>query len=280
MTGVTSGLGKVSAVKAASQGATVIAMARDPEKAKKLVSTLKNSFPDTKGSIETVLADLSSLPSIVKACETIASNYPRIDRIVNNAGIMNFKHVTSNDGIEETWQINVLAPMLISHLLYEPLKRSAEPRLIFTSSGLHQGTINFSNIEFNGDFTSFKVYRQSKLAVILLCRLLAPLLEKDHIGIYSWHPGVVKTGLGRNADGLSKLIFWLMGKSPVKGAETLNYLLETSKSNLINGEYYTGKKVKQTTPQSYDLEMAVKLHNVVRTYLTEYIKTTTEIFNS
>jgi NAD(P)-dependent dehydrogenase (short-subunit alcohol dehydrogenase family) len=272
MTGATSGFGKICALKAAGNGATLIVLARNKNKGEALCNEFKNQYPDSKGKIEIVEGNLSSLNSVYSACEVIKSTYPVIDMIVNNAGIMNYETIKTVDDIEETLQVNLLAPVLICHLLLENLKRSTDSKVIFTSSGLHQGNINFDNLEFNTGFSSFKVYRQSKLGVILMCKLLAQKLKSDAISVYCQHPGVVITNLGQSAGWFSKVIFYLMGSSPEKGSQTLSFLMDTPKVELTSGEYYADKKITTTTKESYDMEVAQKLLNRANVYLNEYVK--------
>ncbi len=272
MTGATSGLGKISAIKAARNGALVIVLARDKIKSQALKTEFKKQYPDSSGKIEIIEGNLNSLDSVYSACKEVKLKYPVIDMIINNAGIMNFEYRQTVDDIEETLQVNLLSPLLICHMLFENLKKSNDPKIIFTSSGLHQGKINFDNLEFKNFFSSFKVYRQSKLGVILICRLLAKSLEKHRVGIYSQHPGMVRTNLGRSAGWFSKMIFYFMGKSPDKGSQTLSYLIETPNSKLKSGEYYADKIITKTTIESYDLEVAKKLLRTLITYLDQYIK--------
>ncbi|WP_235293453.1 SDR family NAD(P)-dependent oxidoreductase [Portibacter lacus] len=278
MTGATSGLGKVSALKAANEGATLIVLARDKEKSQLLIEDYKKQYPDGRGKIELVEGNLTSFESTSNACNEVSSRFPVIDMIVNNAGIMNFEYKESDDHIEETFQVNLLSPLLVCHLLLENLKRSNSAKIIFTSSQMHQGEIYFDNLEFKDNFSSFKVYRHSKLAVILVCRTLAEELDKHQIGIYSQHPGMVRTELGRSAGWFAKFIFYLMGSSAEKGSQTLSYLIETKKDLLKTGEYYSQKKVTKTTEQSYNLATGEKIIEVARDYLSPYITSNSLIF--
>lgn len=280
MTGATSGLGKISTLKAAQKGATVIVLARDKKKAEALTTEFANQYPNSKGKIDIIEGNLNSFDSINSACEAITVKYPVIDMIVNNAGIMNFEFRETADHIEETLQVNLLSPVLICHLLFENLKKSNSPKIIFTSSGLHQGKINFSNLEFNGNFSSFKVYRQSKLGVILICRLLADTLKQHNITVFSQHPGMIRTELGRNAGWFSKFIFYMMGKSPEKGSQTLSFLIDTPDSKLTSGEYYANKKITSTTKESYDMDVAKKLSKTIQNYVKQYVISESPIFES
>jgi NAD(P)-dependent dehydrogenase (short-subunit alcohol dehydrogenase family) len=201
----------------------------------------------------------------------VKAKHKIIDTIINNAGIWNFSYRMSQNNIEEILQVNVLAPLLINHILFDPLSRSQDGRSIFAASGLHQGNVNLDDLEFKRKFSGFMAYRQSKLEIILLCRLLAKKMAKNNVGVYCEHPGFVSTGLGRDAGWFANLFFKLFGISPAKGAETLIYLARQDKTTLVSGEYYYQKAVKKTTPQSYDMETALKLLEKLKPYLFDYI---------
>ena len=279
ITGATSGLGKAAALHLAAEGAVVIAASRNSSKGSELLSDYREKHPKGRGRIELVDCDLTSLESVNMTCEKIAESYHHLDVIINNAGVMNFEFRETRDKIEETWQINLLAPMLITHLLIPCFKNVQEPKIIFTTSGLHQGVIDFEDPEWRKKkFSGYKCYRQSKLGVILMTRLLAQKLDEKNIGVYTQHPGLVNTNLSRSAGWLSKLIFNRMGTTPEKGAETLIYLAETPSDELVSGEYYTKKHVQKITNESYDLEMADKLLDLIKGYLKKYVTETSLIF--
>jgi NAD(P)-dependent dehydrogenase (short-subunit alcohol dehydrogenase family) len=269
MTGGTSGLGKIAALHALANGAHLILIARNVEKGVALEKIFRAAYPDSKGELTLVKGDLSSLESIVDACVEVQNLNLELNQIVLNAGIMNFKRQQSHNGIEETLQVNLLAPILIIDRLHSLLKQDGDSKIVITSSGLHQGAIHFDDIEFLQDYSAFKVYRQSKLGTILMSRLLAQKIK--NVGIYTQHPGVVKTELGRDAGWFSKLIFSLMGKSPKKGARTLIYLMESRNADLSNGGYYAKAALTKTTQESYDMAMAEALLEVCKGYLEKYI---------
>lgn len=271
MTGATSGFGLIAACELASHGNKVIATARNSESANKLKTHFESHFPGASGTIEIFLCDLSSFESIVNACTQVKANNNYIDVLINNAGLWNFSYRESYNHIEETLHVNVLAPLLINHLLLGLLSKSNQPKSIFTVSGLHQGNVDFSNLEFKNNFSGFKAYRQSKLEVIMLCRLLAKKLNTLKIGVYSQHPGLVNTKLARDANWFSKSFFRIIGLPPAVGARTLIYLAEENKDNLISGEYYYKNAVKEITPQSYDLKVASVLLEKLTNYLKDYI---------
>jgi NAD(P)-dependent dehydrogenase (short-subunit alcohol dehydrogenase family) len=273
MTGATSGLGRVAAKHFALQGAHLILICRNLEKGKSLQEEVGG-----KGKVDLIQANLNSFDTIVKACEEIRKQYDHIDILINNAGIMNFSFKETADGIEESLQVNFLSPLLIAHLLSPLLEKAAAPKFIFTSSALHQGNIYFEDLEFRKDFSSYKSYRHGKLGLILVCRLLAEKWGNKPLGIYTQHPGMVRTNLGRDAGWFSKAIFWMMGTSPEKGAQNLIFLTETPAEKLESGAYYAKFKPVKTTPESYDMEVAGQLLERARAYLAPFLKQASVIF--
>ena len=263
MTGVTSGLGKVAALKLAKEGHHIIASCRNMKKGEELGQELLSSGSNPEGTIELVHCDLSSFASIRKACSDILNRYDALDQVILNAGVWHFERTETEDGIEEIFQVNLLAPALMIQLLSPLLSNPETSKIIITSSGLHQGTIQFDDIEFTKGFSGFKAYRQSKLGVILLTRLLHDQFKQQKVGVYCQHPGVVQTELGRHAGWWSRVIFKLIGKSPEKGARTLLYLAQTPKSDLTSGEYYASSKVVKATQESYNMETAKRLMEVI-----------------
>ena len=228
ITGATSGIGLESALALAADGNHIIATARSTEKGNILTDTYKERYKGTQGSFEIVICDLSSLDSIAAACNEVRSKHDTIDTIINNAGVWNFSYRPTQNNIEEILQVNVLAPLLINHLLFAALSKSEDARSIFAASGLHQGDINLDDLEFKKNFSGFRAYRQSKLEVILLCRLLARKMANYNIGVYCEHPGFVSTGLGRDAGWFANVFFKLFGIAPARGAETLSAMFFSS----------------------------------------------------
>jgi len=258
MTGATSGLGKVAAFEIASKGTKLIASYRNKKKADLVLKEYQSLHPEASGNLSFIKCNLSSFESVKKACDEINEKYEYLDQLILNAGVWHFKPQKSDDGIEDILQVNLLAPHLMIDELLPLIEKSNDGRIILTSSGLHQGEIQFDDIEFSSNFKGISAYRQSKLAVILLTRLIDKSLKKS-VGIYCQHPGVVNTDLGRHAGWISRTIFKLIGTTAEKGARTLLHLVQAPKSELVSGEYYANSKLKKTTKESYNLESAKRL---------------------
>ena len=261
LTGVTSGFGEVIARHLAKSGYSLIILARSESNANALKTSLLAG--NSSVTVEVVVCDLSSLKSVRNACEQVRETHTHIELLVLNAGLWNFEFRETEDGIEETLQVNLIAPMLLFDLLKNSIPADGNSKVIFTASGLHQGIVQFDDLEFRNNFSGFKAYRQSKLGIILLTRLLAKNSQHQGISFYCVHPGVVKTQLAKNAGWFSRTVFWLMGKSVEKGAKTHLHLIDTPSSKLVSGEYYANSKLTQTTKESNDLNTAKKLMEVI-----------------
>src|SRR6185369_10414822 len=115
VTGATSGVGRATAIELARRGATVGIVARDPERAKavadEMASVAGGSRPDV------FLADLGVQEQVRRAAGEILARYPRIDVLVNNAGVVNLTRSVTADGIEATFAVNHLAYFLLTELL-------------------------------------------------------------------------------------------------------------------------------------------------------------------
>ena len=247
MTGGTDGLGLAALQTWINHGHHVLLLARNPEKCSV-----------ESDQLEVIACDLSSLDDMKQAVKSIEQKVDTIDVLVHNAGMWAFSFAETEDGVEQTLQINVLSPIWLTTALMPLLLNASSPRVIASASALHQGKINFDDIEYRKSFSGFKAYRQSKLAVIVWIRYMAR--KEPRIFWATQHPGVVNTRLVRDGGWLANLFFRLFGKSPEKGAETLIYLVEAPLESLESGEYYKNKrKAKTDTLASYDLRSGPKL---------------------
>lgn len=259
MTGATSGFGRLACLQLLKSGHNVVVGYRDEEKAKRLQKSLDDALTVYKGKLTLVYCDLSDLKSIKSACDSVQEQFELIDELILNAATWNFKFTESKDYIEEIFQVNYLANVLIINELQSLVEKSKKGKIIITASALHQGKINFADLELRKRFSGYNSYRQSKLAVLLLTRWLSHRIEGRHIGIYCFHPGVIQTELGRHANKLFRFFFRLIGSKKSKGANALLHLSNAEKLNLVQGGYYANHHVKKTTKASYDMKAAEEL---------------------
>lgn len=258
--GGTSGIGRAAVRHFLKTDHDLVILYRSKDK-------LEQTLYASNKKVTEILCDLYSFESMKKACESIRASFGHVDVLICNAGMWEFGNRQETlDGIETTFQVNVLAPVFFQKNLRDLLLNSEEPRVIITASALHTGTINFDDIEYKKSYSGFQAYRQSKLSVVLLTRLWAK--NNSKIKFFSLHPGVVSTELGRSAGWFARSFFKWFGITPEKGATAIIHLVESPIDSLKSGEYYIKKSVSRTsTKASYDLLLAKKLEQKIEVYL-------------
>ena len=265
ITGATSGIGRQTAMQLSRMGAKVIITYRDKQKALETQQWIKS---ETNSLIDIYYCELASFASIRSFANEISAQHPQIDVLINNAGIWESQRKLSKDGIELNFATNHLSPFLLTNLLLETLRKSTPSRIINVSSGAHKSAvINFDDVEMKQNFSSFKAYGQSKLANILFTKLLAVRLEGQHITVNCLHPGVVSTNIFKNLGKVGVFFMKPIMISPEKGAATSVYLATSEGVSKISGEYFSGKKVVNSSPASCDMEVAKRLWDLSIDYV-------------
>ena len=257
ITGATSGIGKETAIGLAKLGVTIVFTTRNMQKGGLTKNEIVKASNNNK--VDFLYCDLASFDSIRSCCDQFKAKYGQLHVLINNAGVWESKRKVSKDGIESTFAVNYLAPFLMTDLLLDALKKGAPSRIINLTSGYHGGTIHFDDIEFKRSFSGRKAYRQSKLAVILFTKLLAEKLKGTGVTVNCVNPGFTATNLARELNFIARAFFKLLGKDPKKGAETSIYLASSPDVENITGEYFVNKKIRQSSKESNDIEVAKKL---------------------
>lgn len=271
ITGATSGIGKETAIALAKAGMTLVLTARDEgkgERTKKEIIDLSQNR-----NVEVLPCDLSSLSSVKNFCSRFQENHENLHVLINNAGVWEKERKLSKDGIEVTFATNFLAPFLMTNLLMDTLKKSAPARIISTTSGLHGGTIRFDDVEFKSGFRGMSVYRQSKLAIVLFTKELAKRLKGTEVTANCFMPGLVYTGLFRNASALTRMIIKSMATtSPRKAARTPVYLATSLDVERISGECFKKERmIAKTSEESHDNAAMERLWALGLDYVKDWV---------
>jgi NAD(P)-dependent dehydrogenase (short-subunit alcohol dehydrogenase family) len=268
VTGGNSGIGLETAVELARHGANVVITARDPEKGKRAVEEIKRR--SGSNTVDVVVFDLASLASTRAGAAELLDRCPRIDVLVNNAGVVLTDRRETVDGFESTFAVNHLGPFLLTTLLLDRIKESAPSRIVNVASTAHRGArkgMNFDDLQNTGKYRGMRVYSESKLANILFTKELARRLEGTGVTANALHPGTVRTGYGRDGDSTGLLRVGLaIGSrfflSPEKGADTSVYLASSPDVADVSGEYFVKRKVRKPTAAARDAEAARRLWDV------------------
>ena len=264
VTGANSGIGKAASLALAKIGATVVMVARNKERGEAARSEIVRE--SRNGSVDLLLADLSSLESVRQLATEFQRKYSKLHVLINNAGLFNQRRHVTMDGYENTFATNYLAPFLLTNLQLDLLKASAPSRIFNVSSvGHYNGHINFDDLNLEKEYGGWKAYGQSKLALVLFTYELAKKLQGTEVTVNAVHPGTVATNIWSRPLGPVGFIMALpklFMTTPRQGAETIVYLASSPDAKDLNGEYLEKLKVKKSSDESYNEEIAQRLWDV------------------
>jgi len=242
VTGSSDGIGKGTARQLAAAGAEVIVHGRSKARTDAVAREI---------GAQVWLCDFSSLQAIRDA----APRLPRgIDVLVNNAGVYVAARGLTSDGYETTFQVNHLAPFLLTSLLLPTM--SAKARIVNVSSAVHaSGEIAFDDLMGERRFSGYGAYAQSKLANVLFTRELARRQGKATAN--ALHPGVIGTKLLRAGFGGG-----YGGASVEEGAATSVYLAASPEVEGVTGRYFVGCREAQPSSRALDDRAAARLWEI------------------
>ena len=261
ITGANAGIGKSTALGLAKTGFEVVLVSRDRVRG----ATAQAEIIEASGNphIDLFVADLASQEEIHQLADRFTRRYPRLDVLINNAGVAKKEYTLTSEGYEMTFAVNHLAPFLLTNLLLDILRTSAPSRIINVSSMVHKwGMINFDDLMGGVSYDMDKAYNQSKLANILFTKELARRLGGTGVTVNSLEPGMVATDFGREYTGFKAFMnrAWrVFMKSPEQGAETSIYLATAPEVAELSGKHFVNKCPVKSSSASYDLRLAGQL---------------------
>jgi NAD(P)-dependent dehydrogenase (short-subunit alcohol dehydrogenase family) len=259
--GATSGIGEVAAVALARQGARIVFVARNPDRAAATLAKLNAAGP---GQVHRACyADLSLMAETRRVGAEIAAAEPRVDVLVNNAGAVFANRRVTAEGLELTFALNHMAYFVLTEALRANLAPTA--RIVSTSSNAHTaGRIDFDDLQSAKAYGGFRAYGTSKLCNILFTRELARRLRGSAITANCFHPGFVATNFAAEAGGFffpnaTKLLMKLVAISPEKGADTQIYLASSPEVAGVSGEYFYKRRAIKPSAAALNDDHAARL---------------------
>ena len=264
VTGGNSGIGKATALGLAKLDATVVIVSRDKDKGEAAVLEIRTLSGNK--NVDSMVADLSSQDSVRELAHDLKSRYKRLRVLINNAGILLPRRVETVDGLEATFATNHLGHFLLTNLLVDTLKASEPARIINLTSAAHYGTeMSFDDLQGVKKYSGYHAYGQSKLANVLFTYQLAKLLDGSGVTVNCLHPGVVRTGFGKDQRGLMSILVRIGSPfmmSPEKSARATIYLATSPELEGVSGKYFSKGKLGRSSDQSYDIASAERLWKV------------------
>ena len=261
VTGANSGIGKATALGLARLGGTIVMACRSAKRGEAARQDIVRDSGNSKVYLEIV--DLASEDSTRSFAEEFTRKYPRLDVLINNAGVYKSHREVTPDGLERTFEVNYLSGFLLTHLLLDLLKKSAPSRIVNVSSSAHSGgTIHFGDLQGEQRYGGFGAYGQSKLAQILFTQELARRLQGTRVTVNACHPGVIRTNLGMGGTSAVVRFVRMFFKGPEKGAETPIYLSVSPEVAGVTGKYFANKHLREPSRAAQDPDVARRLFDV------------------
>jgi NAD(P)-dependent dehydrogenase (short-subunit alcohol dehydrogenase family) len=198
VTGANSGLGLVTARELARAGAHVVIAVRDVEKGRGALERIRSALSPGDVALDVVRLDLADLSSVRAGAQQLAESHPRLDVLINNAGVMAPPRRLTADGFESQLGTNHLGHFALTGLLLTTLLAAPAPRVVTLSSGAHRiGTIRFDDLQWERGYNNWRAYGQSKLANLMFAFELArrAALAGTALRSLAAHPGYAHTNL-------------------------------------------------------------------------------------
>lgn len=205
-----------------------------------------------KNNISSVYADLSSFGQIEEMVSSIYYRFNRLDVLINNAGVYRSERNINQEGLEETFAVNYIAPFLLTNLLIDLLKKGKSSRIVNVASRVHSNQLNFNDLQYETGYTGVKAYARSKTCLIMYTYLLADKLNNTDIIVNCLHPGSINTKLLRAAMGY-------IGKTLFEGAKTLIYAATAPELEKVSGKYLFDNIPTSSKDITYHKEIQRKL---------------------
>jgi NAD(P)-dependent dehydrogenase (short-subunit alcohol dehydrogenase family) len=250
ITGASDGIGAAAARQLSSLGERVVVVGRSAEKT---AAVARETGSDH------LLADFTRLDDVRRLAADLADRYPVIDVLANNAGGIFGDPGRTVDGFEHTFQVNHLAPFLLTNLLMGTLLRS-RATVVNTSSVAAKlfGRLDLDDLDNDRDFSANKAYGDSKLENILFARGLHQRYHEDGLSAAAFHPGIVATSFADHTTSALRFVYRnpllrVALTSPDKGADTLVWLAQAEPGReWASGEFYEHRRIAATNEQAYD----------------------------
>ena len=271
VTGGNTGLGFETAQVLAARGASVVLAVRDIEKGKRAAARIAGTAPGANVMVQPL--DLTSLDSIRAAADELRAKHPRIDLLINNAGVMFTPRQITQDGFELQFGTNHLGHFALTGLLLERMLPVPGSRVVTVTSLAHRlgARVNFDDLQGERSYSRVGAYNQSKLANLMFTYELQRRLSDGGTTVaVAAHPGFAKTELTRNSPAIAAFFYVrVMSQKAAMGA--LPVLRAATDPGVLGGQYYGPggffeargyPKLAESSMQSHDTAIQRRLWTV------------------
>jgi NAD(P)-dependent dehydrogenase (short-subunit alcohol dehydrogenase family) len=271
VTGASAGIGVETARAFARWGADVTIVGRDRARTEAVARELGR---EAAGTVHAELADFAVLAEVRALASRLVARLPRLDVLVNNAGLWLTRPETTVDGHEKTFAVNHLAPFLLTNLLLDALRAAPEARIVNVSSRLHDSAPppDVAALRAPARFRGLSAYAASKLCNVLFSRELAERLRGGSVRSNAVHPGDVRTDVTRD----HRVLAWLhrtvatpLLLSAEEGARTSVHVATSPLLAGTSGGYFVNCRPAPASPLAEDAALRRRLWDDTERLLAE-----------
>ncbi|HYX39247.1 MAG TPA: SDR family oxidoreductase [Oligoflexus sp.] len=244
VTGANGGIGLATAQGLAAGGANVILGCRNLYKAEEARAIILQRHPEAE--VDVMALDLANIMNIKSAAEVLKRRHPRLDILINNAGVMSLQRQETRDGFELTFGVNHLGTFALTQTLLPLVTAAPQGRIVTLSSALHyRGHMHWEDLQYRArPYKGWEAYNQSKLANVLMTKALARRLASTNVRAFAVHPGVVATQLGRDYPSWLMKVAKVFMVTPEKGSRCTLFVATEPALDAQNGSYFEQSKAK------------------------------------
>jgi NAD(P)-dependent dehydrogenase (short-subunit alcohol dehydrogenase family) len=263
VTGATDGIGQATALALAQRGARVILHGRNPAKLEATLARIRAATGNE--SLHAVQADFASLAEVAALAARVRRDFPSLDLLINNAGLITDHWQLSVDGFELAFAVNYLAPFLLTLGLLDTLRANAPARIVnVASTALGGGRVDFGNRQLERRFDGWQAYANTKLMNVLFSHRLAGELVGSGVVSNSLCPGLIDTNFFHTSRLFGGGAYERLKpgmRPPAEGALVPLYLATDPAAGEINGAFYVrrGRDGVQAMPLDWDRAVAADL---------------------
>lgn len=257
VTGASDGIGFETARALLALGHAVLVHGRHEQRARDAVARLKSE------AARPVWGDFARLAEVVALARQVGELVPRLDVLINNAGLYAAKRSVTADGFELTMGVNHFAPFLLTHHLLPSLLATTGARIVNVSSMTHDGAdFDVGDLDLTRKWSAYGAYATSKFANVLFTRGLAA--RYPAVTANALHPGVIGTKLLKSA-------FSMQGAAVADGARTSVYLATSPLVANVSGAYFDNCRERAADGRTRKAALVDALWEASRERLAPYL---------
>jgi retinol dehydrogenase 12 len=252
VTGAASGIGKAIATGLARQGFHVVLLVRSDKRGEETMREIRAAIPGAR--LEALACDLGSQQSIREAAARFGAKHPKLDVLVNCAGVFVKRKELTVDGVERTFAVNYLAYFLLTNLLLPALEAAAPSRIVNVASRYGGAKVDLDDVNFERrPYSYMKSTPPTMAARVAFTLELAERLRGTGVVVNTLHPGLVaRTSLLSDTGGFFRWLTDTAGGTPEKGADTAIWLATAPETANVTGKMFAKRKEIQTPGQPAD----------------------------